>query len=168
MEFIKAKEEHVGKIMEIIASAQAFLKSNGVVQWQNGYPTTEKILQDIANGYGHIACENGEILGYFVMFVGYEPDYFEGCFLNADGAWKTDFEYAVVHRVAVGVKGKGLGSAIFDYAMQTAKQNGAKAMRIDTHRHNIPMQTVLKKHGFEYCGIINVSEGERFAFEVVL
>ncbi len=168
MDFIKAKMENVPRIMEIVASAQAFLKSNGVVQWQNGYPTCEKIGDDIAKGQAYVAVENGEVLGYFVLFVGYEPDYFEGCFLNPEGAWKTDGGYAVVHRVAVGVKGKGLGSAIFDFAMAKAKEMGAPAMRIDTHRHNIPMQTVLKKHGFEYCGIINVTEGERFAFEAIL
>ncbi|MFI3129444.1 MAG: GNAT family N-acetyltransferase [Bacillota bacterium] len=168
MIFTKAKRENVPRIMEIVALAQAFLKGNGVVQWQNGYPTAEKIEDDIAKGQAYVVVEDCVVLAYFVLFAGYEPDYFEGCFLNPEGAWKTDGGYAVVHRVAVGEKGKGLGSAIFDFAMAKAKEMGVPAMRIDTHRDNIPMQTVLKKHGFEYCGIINVTEGERFAFEAVL
>lgn len=168
MEFIKAREENIPRILEIVASAQSFLKANGVVQWQNGYPNREVILNDISKGQGFVVVDGNEVLAYFVWFVGYEPDYFKGCFIDGVGEWKTDFDYAVIHRVAVGVKGKGIGSEIFKMATKWTKEAGMKSFRVDTHRHNIPMQTVIKKHGFEYCGIINVKEGERFAFEAVL
>ena len=47
-----------------------------------------------------------------------------------------------------------------------AQLNNAESIRIDTHRDNIPMQKMLNKNGFIYCGIIYLLDGkERFAFE---
>ena len=41
-------------------------------------------------------------------------------------------------------------------------------LRIDTHRDNIPMQKVLKRNGFEYCGIIYLENGdERLAYQKI-
>ncbi len=165
MEFIKARESDVEKILQIVASAQAFLKGNGVQQWQNNYPSRDVIENDIRLGNGYVAIENGEVVGYFVWFCGVEPDYLQEVI---DGDWKTNGEYAVIHRVAVAKKGGGVGSKIFAEAIRFSREAGAPSLRVDTHRNNIPMQTVVKKHGFEYCGIIYVSEGERFAFELKL
>ena len=41
-------------------------------------------------------------------------------------------------------------------------------IRIDTHRDNIIMQHNLAKHGFTYCGIIFLANGdERLAFQKI-
>lgn len=42
-------------------------------------------------------------------------------------------------------------------------------VRIDTHRDNQPMQALLKKCGFAYCGRIFLADGsERIAFQKTL
>ena len=39
-------------------------------------------------------------------------------------------------------------------------------LRIDTHQDNAPMLYNIRKHGFEYCGVIHVGDGsERLAFQ---
>lgn len=38
MELRKAKREDLEQIMELIDNAKCFLRSQGVDQWQNGYP----------------------------------------------------------------------------------------------------------------------------------
>ena len=39
-------------------------------------------------------------------------------------------------------------------------------LRADTHRDNHILQHILKKHGFQYCGIIYLLNGdERLAFQ---
>ena len=41
-------------------------------------------------------------------------------------------------------------------------------LRADTHRDNHILQYILKKHGFKYCGIILLANGdERLAFQKV-
>ena len=47
MELRTAAPEDLGKIMELIDQAKAFLKRNGVDQWQNGYPDQTCIEEDI-------------------------------------------------------------------------------------------------------------------------
>ena len=42
-------------------------------------------------------------------------------------------------------------------------------IRIDTHRDNTIMQHVIQKHGFSYCGIIYLANGdERMAYQKVI
>ena len=39
-------------------------------------------------------------------------------------------------------------------------------IRIDTHRDNVIMRHLLEKHGFKYCGIIYLENGdERLAYQ---
>jgi RimJ/RimL family protein N-acetyltransferase len=40
------------------------------------------------------------------------------------------------------------------------------AVRIDTHRDNIPMQGLIRSCGFVYCGIVHIRRNgeERLAF----
>ena len=39
-------------------------------------------------------------------------------------------------------------------------------LKIDTHRDNVVMQNMLKKNGFQSCGIIHVQDGsERLAYQ---
>ncbi|HBN29292.1 MAG TPA: GNAT family N-acetyltransferase, partial [Clostridiaceae bacterium] len=46
---------------------------------------------------------------------------------------------------------------------------GVHSIKIDTHRENKSMQRLLKKNGFEYCGIIYLKDkSERIAFEKTL
>ena len=52
------------------------------------------------------------------------------------------------------------------FAEESARKNNAASIRVDTHRDNLPMQRMLQKNGFIYCGIIYLADGkERFAFE---
>ena len=50
MEFRKSTKSDVIKIMEIVKQAQEYFKSQGIDQWQNGYPNEEVINNDIENG----------------------------------------------------------------------------------------------------------------------
>ena len=80
-----------------------------------------------------------------------------------DGAWLSDAPYGVVHRIASGRAVKGAASFCLEWAFgQTGN------IRIDTHENNIPMQNMLKKNGFRYCGRIYLENGEpRIAFQKV-
>ena len=58
---------------------------------------------------------------------------------------------------------------IIKYAEEVCKQNDIHSIKVDTHEQNIPMQNLLKKNGFEYCGIIYLEDGgKRVAFEKTL
>ena len=88
-----------------------------------------------------------------------------------EGKWITNDDYGVIHRIAVDntQKGKGLSHKIIKYAEEVCKQNDIHSIKVDTHEQNIPMQNLLKKNGFEYCGIVYLEDGgKRVAFEKIL
>jgi Acetyltransferases len=158
----------IEEIMQIIYQAQAFLKSNGIDQWQNNYPNREIINQDIEMGYGYLLEENQKVIANASLSFDEEVTYRK----IYDGDWqnKTD-NYAVVHRVAVKgeEKRKGTGSLLLKRLEEICKEKKSVSIRLDTHKKNQAMQNLLKKNGYEYCGIIHLLDGnERMAFEKMI
>ena len=57
-------------------------------------------------------------------------------------------------------------------AEQLARESGAHAVRVDTHRHNGAQKKLLERHGYRFCGNILCDEPghdpRRQAFEKLL
>ena len=78
-----------------------------------------------------------------------------------DGQWINEEPYGVVHRITSDGSVKGAGSFCLQWAFLQCKN-----LKIDTHRDNVVMQNLLKKNGFQYCGIIHIRNGEeRLAYQ---
>ncbi len=142
----------------IYADARRFMAENGnPTQWVDGYPVHEVLVEDIALGRSYVCEEDGEILATFVFAVMDDPTYRK----IYEGAWLSDDEYGVVHRIASGDRKKGIAGFCLDWCYAQCGN-----VRIDTHRNNIPMQKALEKYGYRYCGIIYLENGdERIAFQ---
>lgn len=152
MEFRKAIESDVNTIMNIIKQAQAYFKEQGINQWQNNYPNSETIENDIINKNSYVLLNDNIIIGTVVLSFDGEKSY-EFIY---DGNWKSNFEYAVIHRIAVDTnyKGLGLASTIINNVKEICVNKGVCSIKVDTQKDNISMQKLLEKNGFEYCGII--------------
>ncbi|HEX2946649.1 MAG TPA: GNAT family N-acetyltransferase [Clostridia bacterium] len=167
MEFLKASEADAGRIMEIIGQSQAYLKQQGVNQWQNNYPNIGTVLNDIHNEECCVLLDNGRIVGTVTVIFGGEKTYSK----IYDGEWLSSNEYATIHRIAVdpGYKGRGLAAEIIEKIEAMCRTKGIGSIRVDTHRQNESMKRMLHKNGFTYCGIIYVADNsERVAFEKLL
>ena len=75
MEFRNAQENDTMRIMELIRQAKAFLKANGVDQWQDGYPEQEDIERDIRDGIGYVMTDDSIIMAYTGIDFRGEPAY---------------------------------------------------------------------------------------------
>ena len=64
MKLVKAEGTDAIRIMEIINEAKAFLRSQGVNQWQTGYPAMADINKDLSDGIGYVLKDQGRIVGY--------------------------------------------------------------------------------------------------------
>lgn len=167
MEFRKADFSDLDTIMEIVLQAQNFLKKLNVNQWQNGYPSREIIYQDIANDNGYVMTDDKKVIAMATVIFANEPTY-EHIF---DGKWLTEKAYSVVHRLAVDFhcKNSGVATAILEEIEKMTKNKKIDSIRVDTHEDNIPMQNLLMKNGFVYCGVIFLQDGnKRIAFEKLL
>lgn len=156
----KAKAEDVEKINSIYEDARAFMRASGnMKQWAGGYPSAADIEKDLADGTLYVCTDNNEIACVFCCMDTPEPTY-EKIY---EGGWLDDGEYRAVHRIAVSKDHHGKGAAGFclDFALSFCG-----SVKIDTHRDNIPMQKMLLKNGFKYCGIIYLQDGEeRLAYQ---
>ena len=165
-----ATQNDIPKIMEIIDDAKALLKSMHIDQWQNGYPNEEQIQNDINNDESYVVVNNAdEIMATTMFTTRKEPTYKE----VIDGTWKIDenLPYGVIHRLAMSkqFRGQGVAKFVFEYFHNYLKENQVTSLKIDTHEENQTMQSLIKKMGYDYCGIIYTSYGDkRLAFEKVI
>ena len=165
MLFRQAQIEDLEAIWQIILYAKETMRQRGSLQWQDGYPFRGTIEQDIAHHYAYVVEEAGEIVAYAAISGDGEPTY-----QKIEGAWLSDAPYIVGHRIAVSErgKGKGLASYIIQQAEEIALVRGFHSLRADTNYDNLAMKHILEKEGFVYCGIIQVRDGKREAFQKIL
>jgi hypothetical protein len=145
-EFIKGAYEH----------ARTFMRENGnATQWPEGYPGRIDAEEDIAHGHCFLVTDEAGPLAVFSFAAGPDETYVE-----IDGAWHSEAEYHVIHRVAA-VRGRGVARAIFSFAAERADY-----LRCDTHDDNAPMRRALESFGFRECGTITVANGtQRIAYD---
>lgn len=167
----KANINDIDGILMIVNDAVALLKSNKVNQWQNGYPNREVFLNDIKKGTLYVACDEDVIAGVCNLCFDKDPSY-EKVYL---GNWLTNDNYLVIHRIAVKKEyyHKGVANMMFSFSEELALNNNVKSIKIDTHKDNIPMKQILKRNGYQECGIIYLvnyadQDKERVAYEKVL
>lgn len=163
--FRKAAGEDFSRIMELINEAKAFLRAQGVDQWQNGYPNEEAVQGDLAEGTGYVMETERGVDGYACISFTGEP-----CYADLQGEWLSLQPYVVIHRMAISddCKGKGAAGAFFGFAQSLCEERQIHSMKVDTDADNKMMQQVLKKFGFTYCGTVCFDNSEKIAFEKLI
>lgn len=148
--------------------ARTSMRQNGIDQWQNGYPNEDTLTLDISRGISIVCESEGKILATAAAYTGHEPTYDR----IRDGCWRSENDiYGIIHRIAVSpdAKQKGTASAIVHYVESLSRSLHLSSMRCDTHRDNYLMQGMLRKNGYEACGVICLEDGsERIGFEKLL
>ena len=164
-----AAPDDLEHIVAIIESGRAYLKAQGLPQWQNGYgPNRTEAASDMERGRGYVLEIAGRAGGYASLIPGPEgsPALFEGAWAGAGE------HYTTIHRVALesAVRGAGLSAAFLEGLIQAAQALGYQDIRIDTHPENVIMQKVIIKTGFQYRGVMQlpIPEGERWAYQLLL
>ena len=161
--------EDIPAIIAIINDAKEYLASQKIDQWQNGYPNTEQVANDIKNNESYVVInDENEVIATAMFTTNPEPTY-----KIIDGNWNIDEneKYGVVHRMAIKKEFRKFGLATFmfhEFHMQLLEKK-IKSLKIDTHEKNLGMQALIKKLGYTYCGIIYTNyHAKRVAFEKVI
>lgn len=165
MELVQAKEQHLGRAMELINQAKAFLKASGVDQWQQGYPDEACIARDIKTSKGYLCVQQQEIIGYLCIDFDGEPAYD-----TLNGKWLSEQPYVVVHRMTFdpNARGTGLASKAFALTEELSRARGVRSFKIDTDNDNKIMKHLMAKNGFTYCGTICFDNSEKIAYEKLI
>lgn len=162
IEIKKTQLEEIDILMGIFEQAKRIMRKDGnMKQWTGNYPSTDIVKADIQNGNSYVCLnEKEEIIGTFAFIRGNDPTYAQ----IYEGEWLEDtLPYGVIHRLASTEDSKGVATACLQWCYEQIPN-----LRADTHRDNNILQYILKKHGFHYCGIIFLANGdERLAFQKI-
>jgi len=164
-----AEKKDLDQIIRLIANARSYIASQGIDQWQDGYPEPELIENDMDQGIGLVFEEDEKICAYMVLMDIPEPVYDD-----LEGRWLSDMPYATIHRMAIddGFRGKGVSAAMLKRAEEYALERSLGSVRADTHTGNKAMRGLLEKSGYVHCGEVRyeVTAGDpiRVAYEKVL
>ncbi len=145
----------IDALMEIFEGARKIMRKSGNLnQWNNDYPSTDIVKEDIDNGNCHVLIDKDEIIGTMALIPGPDPTY-----RKIDGRWLNDEPYYVIHRIATSSSGRNVAKAMLDWAFSHIAEAGCHVIRIDTHEDNCIMKHILGKYGFSPCGIIYLADG---------
>jgi GNAT superfamily N-acetyltransferase len=160
----KATLFDVNKIWKIVEQGIYKRKTEGSLQWQDGYPNLDIIKNDIESEQGYVVeSDNGVILGYIVLCQSGEPAYDE-----LKTGWLTyNTPFLVLHRLVVcqNPKIKGLAFWIMKQAELKAKEFGFSSIKVDTNFDNSPMLYIFNKLNYTYAGEVYFRGNARMAFE---
>lgn len=148
----------IDEIMNCISFARKLMRESGnTIQWTNGYPSKELMLESIEKGFNYLIINENKVVATFDFIIDDDSNY---SFIE-NGSWLNDEKYGVIHRLASNGKAKGVAQFCFNWCFSQFQN-----IRIDTHETNLPMQKVLEKLGYKKCGIIYVADGTpRLAFQ---
>jgi len=155
----EAKPTDITDITQVMEAAKKIMRQSGNLhQWADGYPSEAVIISDMEKHGGFVLEETGRIVGYFAFLPSPEPTYSK----LYNGKWLDDVQsYHVIHRIASYPDVHGIFNDIMDFCFSHDAN-----IRIDTHKDNRIMQHNIEKHGFTYCGIIYLANGdERMAYQ---
>ncbi|MDR0819133.1 MAG: GNAT family N-acetyltransferase [Oscillospiraceae bacterium] len=153
----KTTASDFAKVTQIYADAREYMRENGnPTQWSDWYPPRDMIERDIQSGTSYVCVDDSGVAAVFYFNIERDPTY-----EHIDGEWLNDEPCGVVHRIAKRLDVKGAGEFCVNWCFEQCRN-----LKIDTHKDNLPMQKLLSKLGFVYCGIIWVLDGEeRVAFQ---
>ena len=155
----EARPSDMAEILKVMEAAKKIMRQSGNMhQWGDGYPSEAVIISDMEKHGGFVIEDADHIVGYFAFLSSPEPTYSK----IYDGKWIDDtLPYHVIHRIASYPDVHGIFGDIMDYCFSHDAN-----IRIDTHKDNRIMQHNIMKHGFTYCGIIYLANGdERLAYQ---
>ena len=166
-----AAVEDIPRILEIVGDARRSLARYRVDQWQGNYPDAARFEEDIRLGQCFMMEHLDDAVGFFVLSTAPQENYVA----ITDGKWSNDDPYCALHRCAIAkeYRGSGAAQALMRCTEEQARAYGLKCIRVDTHRKNKPMQTLLRENGYRYRGNILVDsepghDPRRLAFEKIL
>lgn len=150
----KAVHEDVFQAAQVLEEVKIHMLNEGIDQWDQEYPNSKVLTEDIEKGEGFVYEEEGKVLSYMALNELCDEEYND---LN----WKTSTPFIVIHRLYVKptAQGKGISSKMIRYAEEFALQNEYQSIRFDAFSLNDTANMVYTKKGYELVGTVRFRKG---------
>ncbi|CAM4221102.1 GNAT family N-acetyltransferase [Gillisia hiemivivida] len=145
MKIRQAYQEDLLKAKKLTEACAVGMQQLGIFQWNEHYPSLEKLQQDIDQKELYVLEENDQIIGIIVLSEIMDEEY-----INV--SWLTPSQKNLyIHRLAIHPDswGKGFGQKLMDFAEEFARNLGYKSIRLDTFSLNKRNQNFYEARGYQ-------------------
>ncbi|MBB6450570.1 ribosomal protein S18 acetylase RimI-like enzyme [Geomicrobium halophilum] len=156
----QAKHEDVEQIVKIAKKAIHVMNAEGSDQWNTDYPTRVHFSNDIDHQSLYVKEESGQLMGFIVVDQDIANTY-------QYVTWSfPDEEAGTFHRLAVDpyIRNKGVAKELIQFAETKCKEEGLKAMKVDTYELNTKTQRLFERLGYNYVGKSKEGSGKPYPF----
>ena len=148
----KAQLNELEEIMRMYNSCVSGMIKNNIDQWDETYPNSDVIYEDIKLGSFYVCKIDHKIVGGVNIDQLQDPTYLE---IN----WKDNSNsFLVVHRLGVREEywDNGIGKFLMEFAENLVRKHGLKSIRLDTYSGNPKAMNFYRKLGYEELGTIDL------------
>ena len=148
----KAKISDLENIMLMYKSCVTGMVENGIDQWDETYPNTEIISEDLNVGTYYVAEMDEIIIGGVNIDKNQDDTY-----LALDWKDKSD-SFLVVHRLGVKEEfwNKKIGKDLMLFTEKLVIETGMKSIRLDTYSGNPKAMEFYRRLGYTEIGTIDL------------
>ena len=162
----KANKTDLENIMKMYKSCVTGMLENGIDQWDDTYPNTDVISEDLNVGTYYVAEIDGTIIGGVNIDQNQDNTY-----LTLDWEDKSD-SFLVVHRLGVKEKfwNKKIGKELMLFTEKLVIEKGMKSIRLDTYSGNPKAMEFYIRLGYSELGTIDLKpdKNKYYCFEKII
>ena len=162
----KANKTDLDNIMKMYKSCVTGMLKNGIDQWDDSYPNTEIITEDLNVGTYYVVEMDGTIIGGVNIDKNQDDTY-----LALDWEDKSD-SFLVVHRLGVKEEfwNKKIGKDLMLFTEKLVIEKGLKSIRLDTYSGNPKAMEFYRRLGYSELGTIDLKpdKDKYYCFEKII
>jgi len=156
----KPTSDNLIEITQLARIVANDIHMHGIDQWSDTYPAYQNFVFDLEHDGLYVVTFNNKIVGSISLLKENDPFYTELTWNTANAL--------VIHRLMVhpDFMRQKIGSELFKFAIEKAKQEGYPSLKVDTHPDNYRMQNLILSMGFQKIGYM--TKFNRNGYELVL
>lgn len=167
MKIRQAVYDDLTNIKSLTEACALAMQDKGIYQWNEHYPSIEKLQNDIKNNELYVLVEEDQIKGIIVLTANMDDEYIPIEWLTANS------RNIYIHRLATHPScwGEGYGQKLMDFAEAFAREQNYVSVRLDTFSQNKRNQKFYQARGYMKLGDIyfpKQSEHPFYCYELVL
>ena len=155
----KGTAEDLNAVCAMIEAAKVTMRSGGIDQWDEEYPTRADLARDIETGTLFMVTDGGEPAAVYVISEEAEEEY-DKC------SWENG-NPCVLHRFCVSPErqNRGLGKLILDRIEKQLSGMGYDSVRLDVFSQNPGALHLYEKSGYVRRGFADWRKGRFWLME---
>ncbi len=167
MKIRKAKIADLLEVKSLAESCAVAMQDRGIFQWNEHYPSKEKLENDIERQELYVLTDENEIKGIIVLSSHMDEEYIPIEWLSENS------QNLYIHRLATHPLhwGEGTGQKLMDFAEAFAREHKFISVRLDTFSQNKRNQKFYESRGYKKLGDIffpKQSEHPFHCYELIL